>query len=105
MGIQVRVLTILAQALINNPLIQAVFLENGAMKIFLNILKHQPNGSVLREKAFKSLNALVGQIYFDAFMKEAGANLITDCLHLGESTNMRQAALWFTQKLVDYGHP
>jgi len=105
--IRVRALEILALLYSNNPGIQEAGFRRGSMKACLKIIEICPSGSEERDKAFRTLVALVRKMHaFEETLltSEGGVALILGFLDLCESSNAREKATSFSRCLVGDGH-
>jgi hypothetical protein len=105
--VRVRALEILALLYSNNPGIQEAGFRRGSMKACLKIIEACPRGSEERDKAFRTLVALVRKMpAFEETLltSEGGVALILGFLDLSESSSAREKALSFSRCLVVDGH-
>mmetsp|Transcript_76906 Transcript_76906/g.152224 ORF Transcript_76906/g.152224 Transcript_76906/m.152224 type:complete len:299 (-) Transcript_76906:69-965(-) len=104
--IRVRALEILALLYSNNPGIQEAGFRRGSMKACLTVVETSPRGSDEREKAFRTLVALVRnmQAFEETFLtSEGGVALTLSFFDRCESSNAREKAMSFARCLLGNG--
>jgi len=104
--VRVRALEILALLYSNNPGIQEAGFRRGSMKACLKVIEVCPRGSEDRDKAFRTLVALVRkmQAFEETLLSnEGGVTLILGFLDSCESSNAREKATSLSRCLLGDG--
>lgn len=100
-----RGMEMLAILLSNNAQIQEKAFERGGMELFLQAIRQSPAASDTRNKAFRTLVALVRGVaaYEVALLAEGGAAVVVECLSVGEDARLREKAANFARGLAAEG--